>query len=106
MEKRIKEYKKILSNENFTEEHKIIFEYGDKLNNIFENFLKGNKINNNIKEYKSLKTMNNSQFLNQITFELNNYSKKDSILINQIKIFLSFYFMKFLIQMKKIQLQI
>ena len=37
MEKRIKEYKKILSNENFTEEHKIIFEYGDKLNNIFEN---------------------------------------------------------------------
>ena len=92
MEKRIKEYKKILSNENFTEEHKIIFEYGDKLNNIFEKFLIGNKINNNIKEYKSLKTMNNSQFLNQITFELNNYSKKDSILINQIKIISFFLF--------------
>ena len=60
------------------------------MNNIFENFLKRNKINNNIKEYKSLKTMNNSQFLNQITFELNNYSKKDSILINQIKI-ISFF---------------
>ena len=36
--------------------------------------------------------MNNSQFLNQITFELNNYSKKDSILINQIKIISFFLF--------------
>ena len=91
IEKRIKEYNSIISKENFSEEQIIIFNYGDKLNKIFEIFIKGEKINsNNIEEYNSLKTMNNEQFINQMIFELNNYSKNNTMLIKAIK-YISFF---------------
>ena len=86
IKKRIKEYKSIISKETFSEEQIIIFNYGDKLNKIFEIFIKGEKINSeNLEEYNSLKTMNNEQFINQMIFELNNYSKNNTMLIKEIK---------------------
>ena len=93
MEKRIKEYKSIISKETFSEEQIIIFDYGDKLNKIFEIFIKGEKINSeNIEEYKSLKTMNNDEFINQMIYELNNYSKNNTMLMKTIKVISFFLF--------------
>ena len=93
IEKRIESYKIMIQNDNFFEEQLKLFDYANKLKEIFQLYMKGNKFDiNNIEEYKSFKNMNNVQFLNQMIFELNNYSNKQSLLIENINAISFFFF--------------
>ena len=80
LKQRIANYELILKKNKFYEEEITIFNLGEQLNNYFKLIIKGKlkDKDNNSKEYKSIKSMNNKEFIQAFLYELIKYKNKNS----------------------------